>query len=65
MWTYVDSTGLSALVSTLKAAKNLGGTVVLFALHPQIRALVKLTQLHRVLPICRDDEEALSRGSTT
>lgn len=45
----IDSAGLSALISGLKAARQAGGS--LHILHPskQVRSILKLTNLHRVL----------------
>ncbi|GJM20936.1 MAG: anti-sigma factor antagonist [Planctomycetota bacterium] len=47
----IDSTGLGALVTTLKAARDKGGDLVLAGLTPSVRAIVELTRLHRVFEI--------------
>ena len=54
----IDSTGLGALVTTLKAARDRGGELVLAGLTPPVRAVVELTRLHRVFDIYGDAEAA-------
>lgn len=49
--TFVDSSGLGALVSGLKAARREGGELRLAAPGEQARQLLKLTTLDRVFPI--------------
>jgi anti-sigma B factor antagonist len=48
---FVDSAGLSVLVTALKAANEKGGDVVLVGLTPNVRSLVELTRLHHVFRI--------------
>lgn len=45
----IDSAGLSALVSGLKAARRAGGTLQIARPSKQVRSILKLTTLHRVL----------------
>ena len=54
----IDSTGLGALVTTLKAARDHGGDLALAGLSPSVRAVVELTRLHRVFDIYGDVESA-------
>jgi anti-sigma B factor antagonist len=56
---FIDSTGLSVLVATLKACRAEGGEVVLLGLTPPVRALVELTRLHHVFEIFRAEEAAV------
>ena len=56
--TRIDSTGLGALVTTLKAVRDRGGELVLAGLTPPVRAVVELTRLHRVFDIYDDAEVA-------
>jgi len=58
--TRIDSTGLGALVTTLKAARDRGGELVLSSLTPPVRAVVELTRLHRVFDIYDDPEVAVA-----
>ncbi len=54
----IDSTGLGALVTTLKGARDRGGELVLASLTPPVRTVVELTRLHRVFDIYDDAEAA-------
>lgn len=51
---FVDSSGLSVLVSAVKAARASGGDVVLLDLSGPVRSLVELTRLHYVFEIFTD-----------
>lgn len=57
---FVDSSGLSVLVSAIKAARSAGGEVVLSGLTPQVQALVELTKLHHLFEIFADEQSAVS-----
>jgi anti-anti-sigma factor len=46
---FVDSSGLGALVSSLKKARQAGGDLRIAGLAPQVRAVFELTNLDRVL----------------
>jgi len=46
---FIDSSGLAALVSGLKAARERGGWLKLAGLTPTVLQILKLTQLDRVL----------------
>jgi anti-sigma B factor antagonist len=58
---FCDSSGLSVLISALKAARGNGGNVVLAGLTPTIRALIELTRLQQVFEIFDDAEVAAAR----
>lgn len=45
----IDSAGLSALVSGIKAARQAGGSLHVTNPSEQVRAILRLTNLHRVL----------------
>jgi anti-sigma B factor antagonist len=47
----IDSGGLSALISGLKAARQVGGSLYIANPSKQVRAILKLTNLHRVLEL--------------
>ena len=51
---FVDSSGLSVLVSAVKAARASGGDVVLLDLSGPVRSLIELTRLHYVFEIFTD-----------
>lgn len=56
---FVDSSGLSVLVSAIKSARRAGGEVVLCQLRPQVQALIELTRLHELFEIFIDEQAAL------
>jgi len=47
----IDSAGLSALISGLKAARRAGGSLYIAQPSKQVRAILKLTSLNRVLEL--------------
>jgi len=57
---FVDSSGLSVLVAALKTARGAGGDIVLLNLRPEVRSIVELTRLHRILEIFDDSDAALA-----
>ena len=57
--TFVDSTGLSVLITTLKAATAAGGDLAMFDLTTAVRSIIELTRLDRVFRICDSRERAL------
>jgi anti-sigma B factor antagonist len=59
---FIDSSGLSALVSGLKALRAHGGTLSLCRPQPQALTALKLTMLDRVFSIFPTIEEALDQG---
>jgi anti-sigma B factor antagonist len=61
---FIDSSGLSALVSGLKALRSKGGTLSLSRPHPQALTALRLTMLDRVFPIFPTVEEAVKQGPT-
>lgn len=56
---FMDSSGLSVLVSVFKAARLKNGGVVL--LHPTVRSLIELTRLQQIFAIFDDETAALAR----
>jgi anti-anti-sigma factor len=58
---FIDSSGLSALVSGLKALRQEGGSISLSRPHPQALTALRLTLLDRVFPIFPSVEEALEQ----
>lgn len=61
---FIDSSGLSALVSGLKALRSKGGMLSLSRPHPQALTALRLTMLDRVFPIFPTIEEAVKQGPT-
>ena len=58
--TFMDSSGLSALVSGLKAARQAGGDLRIARPTAQVTSILKLTMLDRVLQPFGSVEEALA-----
>ncbi|AZQ11078.1 STAS domain-containing protein [Shewanella khirikhana] len=61
---YMDSSGLSVLVSVYKRAKELSGDVVLLGPTDGVRALIELTRLHQIFDIYEDRQAAIRYVST-
>ena len=57
---FLDSTGLGALTSSLKAARLLGGYLVLSRPREQAKAVLELAALDRVFKVYSTVEEALA-----
>ena len=57
---FIDSSGLSALVSGLKLTRERGGSLSLSGLNEQTSSVFKLTLLDRVFHIFPDVEQALN-----
>jgi len=62
---FIDSSGLAALVSGFKAAKENGGTIILSGLSDQTRMVFKLTKLDTVFEIYSDSKAALDILNTS
>ena len=60
---FIDSSGLSVLVSALKAAQNDAGEVLLLSPNDGVRSLIELTRLHQVFEIFEDRDAAIQRLS--
>ena len=58
---YVDSAGLGMLVSALKATKEHAGGAYIAAMSPQVRMVIELTRLDRVLPVFDTVDQAIIR----
>lgn len=57
---FVDSSGLGALLSCLRAMNNKEGELKLFAMTKPVQALFELVRMHRIFAIYNSREEALS-----
>ena len=60
---FIDSSGLAALVSGFRVAREAGGTVKLAGLNEQTMMVFKLTRLDRVFEIHPDAKDAISSES--
>lgn len=57
---FIDSTFLSALVSSFKKIVNVGGELRIFGLKPAVNAMFQLTRLSKIFDIYFDEKEALN-----
>lgn len=58
---FIDSSGLSVLISTMKAVHVEDGAVVLLSPTNGVRSLIELTRLHQVFDIYEDKDEAIKQ----
>jgi anti-sigma B factor antagonist len=58
--TFVDSSGLGALLSCLRTMKGKKGQLLLFGMTKPVRALFELVRMHRIFSIHDSREEALA-----
>lgn len=58
--TFVDSSGLGALLSCLRAMNNKTGQLKLFAMAKPVQALFELMRMHRIFAIYETREQALA-----
>lgn len=56
---YLNSTGLSILISTLTKARKNEGELCLVEIQPQLQNLLKITKLDSVFPTCSSVEQAI------
>lgn len=57
---YINSTGLSVLLTILTKSRNAGGEMVLVNLPEQLSDLLKITKLSEVFPQANSVEEAIT-----
>ncbi|WP_411734260.1 STAS domain-containing protein [Paeniglutamicibacter sp.] len=56
--TFMDSSGLGALIGCLKTARQAGGDLRIAAVQPQVQMVLELTSMDRVLTSYASAEEA-------
>lgn len=61
---YLNSTGLSILISTLTKARKNSGELCLVNIQPQLQSLLKITKLDTVFPICSSVDQAVEKFKT-
>ncbi len=55
---FMDSSGLSALVSGMKSLRSSGGMLAICSANPQVHTALRLTMLDRVFPAHEDASQA-------
>ncbi|MGS0676918.1 STAS domain-containing protein [Shewanella sp. 30m-9] len=56
---YIDSSGLSVLISALKRVEKEEGEIVLLSPTAGVRSLIELTRLHQIFSIYEDETAAI------
>ena len=56
---YIDSSGIASLVEGLKASRDIGSRLILFALNPAVREVMELSRLQKIFEIYENEEQAL------
>lgn len=56
---YIDSSGIASLVEGLKASRDTGSRLILFALNPAVREVMELSRLQKIFEIYDNEEQAL------
>jgi len=56
---FIDSSGLGALLSCLRAMNGKGGQLRLFGMTKPVKALFELVRMHRIFAIYNSREEAV------
>jgi anti-sigma B factor antagonist len=57
---FIDSSGLSVLVSSYRVVNESGGAFILAGTVPQVEMALQMTRLNRVFPVYKDVEIALA-----
>lgn len=57
---FIDSSGLSALVSGFKAVREKNGGLALASVGPQVKVALELTRLDQIIPVSADVTTALA-----
>lgn len=55
---YIDSSGIGWLIQSQKEAKTRGGKIVLAGVSPQVRQVLDMLKIHRIVPIAPTRAEA-------
>jgi anti-sigma B factor antagonist len=58
---FADSSGLSAILACVNAARRRGGDLALLSPSPRVRALIELTRLDEVVLVTSDEAAAVAR----
>ena len=63
--TFIDSSGVGAIVYLFKRLKALGRALELTGVHGQVRELLELLRVHKALPVNFLDHDALAAKAST
>lgn len=57
---YIDSSGIASLVEGLKASRDRGSRMILYALSGPVREVMELSRLQKIFEIYENEEQALA-----
>lgn len=63
--TFMNSSGMGALVATLKAVKAAGGQLALCSLSDQVRIIFELSRMDRIFQVFSDRQEFEAKYTVT
>lgn len=55
--TFIDSSGLGAIVGTFQTIRQAGGTFYLYGIQPSVQMVIELVGLDQVLPILKTEAD--------
>ena len=56
---YIDSSGIGVLISSLSRLKKVGGALKIMGVHGSVKKVFELTKLDKFFEIYQDEEEAI------
>ena len=57
---YLDSASIGCLMDVHRLVQERGGALRLSGLQPRVETMISMTGVHKILPLHRDEEDALS-----
>jgi anti-anti-sigma factor len=60
---YLDSASIGCLMDVHRLLQEKGGTLRLAGLQPRVETMISMTGVHKIVPLHRDEEDALAAFS--
>jgi anti-sigma B factor antagonist len=60
---YIDSASIGSLVEVYRLLRDRGGSIRLAGLHPRVETMISMTGVHKIVPLHRDEDDALAAFS--
>ena len=57
---YLDSASIGCLMDVHRLLQEKGGTLRLCGLQPRVETMISMTGVHKIVPLHRDEEDALA-----
>lgn len=57
---YLDSASIGCLMDVHRLLQERGGTLRLCSLQPRVETMISMTGVHKIVPLHRDEEDALA-----